>query len=46
MASITRPAVRGMATFGANSRKFFVGGNCKAVPLSADVNVRKTRYPA
>lgn len=39
MATVTRPITRGMATFGKNSRKFFVGGNTKAVPASGDIQV-------
>jgi triosephosphate isomerase len=34
MASIARPLTRGMATFGANGRKFFIGGNFKANPAT------------
>jgi hypothetical protein len=41
MASVTRPITRGMATFGKNSRKFFVGGNTKAVPASGDIQVSR-----
>lgn len=40
MASITKPFVRGMATFGKNNRKFFVGGNFKANGTVADAQVR------
>lgn len=42
MATITRRMARGMATFGANGRKFFIGGNFKANPATqADAAVRR-----
>jgi hypothetical protein len=40
MATVTRPLSRGMATFGSNTRRFFVGGNAKSNGTVADVQVR------